>query len=77
MGSIRYMQNEMVNVSHPLPYFPLLQDFSFTDLQQIVYEDDLCLDVPRAAVKTKIDIQMCHYMGGNQKWEYKMDVSVA
>ena len=51
------------------------QDFSFTDLQQIVYEDDLCLDVPRGAVMTKVDIQMCHYMGGNQKWDYRNKVS--
>ncbi len=52
-----------------------MQDFSFTDLQQIVYEDDLCLDVPRSSPKTKVDIQMCHYMGGNQKWDYKNQVS--
>lgn len=44
-------------------------------MHQIVYEDDLCLDVPRGAVKTRVDIQMCHYMGGNQKWDYRNKVS--
>lgn len=52
-----------------------IQDFSYTDLHQIVYEDDLCLDVPKNAVKVKVDIQMCHYMGGNQKWDYRNKVS--
>ena len=52
-----------------------IQDFSFTDLQQIVYEDDLCLDVAKSHVMAKVDIQMCHYMGGNQKWEYNNFVS--
>lgn len=52
-----------------------VQDFGYTDLQQIVYEDDLCLDVPKGARKTKVDIQMCHYMGGNQKWNYSNTVS--
>ena len=54
--------------------FSLYQEFGFTDLDQIVFEDDLCLDVPRNAPNTKVDIQICHFMGGNQKWIYDNSV---
>ena len=39
-----------------------------------MYEDDLCLDVPRAKLKNPVEIQICHYMGGNQKWKYNNQV---
>ncbi len=49
---------------------PTLQEFGFTDVNQIVFEDDLCLDVAKRSAKAEINIQMCHFMGGNQKWNY-------
>ncbi len=39
-------------------------------MNQIVFEDDLCLDVAKHSAKAEINIQMCHFMGGNQKWNY-------
>ena len=51
-----------------------VQEFHYTDLDQIVYEDDLCLDVPRSKLKNPIEIQICHFMGGNQKWKYDNQV---
>lgn len=50
------------------------QEFHYTDLDQIVYEDDLCLDVPRSKLKNPVEIQICHFMGGNQKWKYNNQV---
>ncbi len=54
-------------IQHPSP---TLQEFGFTDMNQIVFEDDLCLDVAKHSAKAEINIQMCHFMGGNQKWNY-------
>ena len=51
-----------------------VQAFHYTDLDQIVYEDDLCLDVPRSKLKNPVEIQICHFMGGNQKWKYDNQV---
>ena len=39
-----------------------------------MYEDDLCLDVPRSKLKNPVEIQICHFMGGNQKWKYNNQV---
>ena len=40
-----------------------------------MYEDDLCLDVPKSKLKNPVEIQICHFMGGNQKWKYDNQVS--
>ena len=50
------------------------QEFHYTDLDQIIYEDDLCLDVPKSKLKNPVEIQICHFMGGNQKWKYNNQV---
>ena len=51
-----------------------MQEFGFTDLEQVVFEDDLCLDVPKHSAKAEVQLQMCHFLGGNQKWSYDNEV---
>ena len=64
-------KHKQLSLPCPLTYFPkCTQEFGFTDLDQIVFEDDLCLDVPKHSAMADIQIQMCHFMGGNQKWSY-------
>ena len=51
------------------------QEFGFTDLDQVVFEDDLCLDVASHGVKAEVQLQMCHFLRGNQEWKYDNQVS--
>ena len=50
------------------------QEFGFTDLFELQFEDDLCLDVPSHHQGGPVKIFNCHGLGGNQKWEYKEEV---
>lgn len=52
------------------------QDFGLTDIGEMVFDDDLCLDVPSQKAGSAVVIYNCHGMGGNQKWSYSMEVSV-
>lgn len=52
------------------------QDFGLTDLGELLFDDDLCLDVPSQQPGASVIIYNCHGMGGNQKWTYSMEVSV-
>ena len=52
------------------------QDFGLTDLGELLFDDDLCLDVPSQQPEASVIIYNCHGMGGNQKWTYSMEVSV-
>lgn len=52
------------------------QDFGLTDLGEMMFDDDLCLDVPSQKAGSAVVIYNCHGMGGNQKWSYSMEVSV-
>jgi hypothetical protein len=63
-----------LSLSHMIICSSSVQEFHYTDLDQIVYEDDLCLDVPRSKLKNPVEIQICHFMGGNQKWKYDNQV---
>ena len=50
------------------------KDFGFTDIGEMQFEDDLCLDVFHHNVGTHINILNCHGLGGNQKWDYNVKV---
>lgn len=52
----------------------MLQEFGFSDLGEIQFEEDLCLDVSSSKPKSRIRIYGCHGLGGNQKWEYNNKV---
>ena len=54
---------------------PLLQEFGFSELGEIQFEEDLCLDVSSSQVGGRIHIYSCHGFGGNQKWLYNNSVS--
>ena len=54
----------------------LLQEFGFSDSGEIVFDDDLCLDVSSKERGGKVGILNCHGLGGNQKWEYNNVVSL-
>ena len=56
-----------------LPLF--IQDFGFTDIGELQFEDDLCLDVSKKTRGGHIQIFVCHGLGGNQKWEYNNQVT--
>lgn len=51
------------------------QDFGLTDLGELQFDDDLCLDVPTQEPGSAVVIYNCHGMGGNQKWSYNLEVS--
>lgn len=51
-----------------------LQEFGFTDIGELQFEEDLCLDVSSSRVGAHIQILNCHSLGGNQKWEYNNKV---
>ena len=46
------------------------QEFGFSDLGEMQFEEDLCFDVSSSKVGGQINILNCHGLGGNQKWEY-------
>ena len=54
----------------------LLQEFGFSDTGELIYDDDLCLDVSSKERGGKVGILSCHGLGGNQKWEYNNVVSL-
>ena len=58
------------------PSSPKKQDFGFSDLGEIVFEDDLCLDVSSTIPGKSVQIYGCHGLGGNQKWEYEATVPI-
>ena len=51
-----------------------LQEFGFSDLGEIQFEEDLCLDVSSSHEGSQIMILNCHGLGGNQKWSYDNQV---
>ena len=50
------------------------KEFGFSDMGELQFEEDLCLDVATSKVGAKITILNCHGLGGNQKWEYSDEV---
>ena len=60
----------------PLPLPPSLQEFGFTDLGELQFEEDLCLDVSSQRPGAHVQILNCHGLGGNQKWTYDNTVGV-
>ena len=63
------------HVIYTLRVSPLLpQDFGFSEIGELQFEDDLCLDVSSSVPGKSIQIYGCHGLGGNQKWEYNVQV---
>ncbi len=54
---------------------PPIQEFGYTDTGELLFEDDLCLDVSSPALGARVDIINCHGLGGNQKFDYNNQVS--
>ena len=52
----------------------LSQEFGFTDLGEMQFEEDLCLDVSSSRLGAHVQILNCHTLGGNQKWDYNNEV---
>ena len=52
----------------------VLQEFGFSDIGELQFEEDLCLDVSSSRIRAHIQILNCHGMGGNQKWIYNNQV---
>ena len=52
------------------------QEFGFTDLGELQFEEDLCLDVSSQRPGAHVQILNCHGLGGNQKWTYNNSVSI-
>ena len=52
----------------------LPQEFGYTDLGELQFEEDLCLDVSSSKINAHVQILTCHGLGGNQKWEYNNQV---
>lgn len=46
------------------------QDIGLTDIDELQYDSDFCLDVSDYSIGAKVTLYSCHAMGGNQKWEY-------
>ena len=61
-------------VHFPMPQSPF-QEFGFTDVGELQFEEDLCLDVASQRPGAHITILNCHGLGGNQKWIYDNKVS--
>ncbi len=51
-----------------------LQEFGFSELGEMQFEEDLCLDVSSSQVGGRVRIYACHGLGGNQKWLYTNQV---
>ena len=47
------------------------QDFEFTNIGEVVFDDELCLDVPSTEPGSPIKIMGCEE---TQKWEYSEQV---
>ncbi len=50
------------------------QEFGFTDLGELQFEEDLCLDVSSSKIGAHVQILNCHGLSGNQKWDYNNQV---
>lgn len=48
----------------------LNQDISLTDINELQFDSDYCLDVSEHKVGGKVTLYSCHAMGGNQKWMF-------
>ncbi|KAI6648354.1 hypothetical protein LOD99_12163 [Oopsacas minuta] len=47
------------------------QDISLTDLDELQFDSDYCLDVSDHKSGGKVTLYSCHAMGGNQRWVYE------
>lgn len=45
-------------------------------MDELQYEDELCLDVSKRMRGGKVQIYSCHGLGGNQKWQYDESVNI-
>lgn len=52
------------------------QEFGFSDIGEIQFEEDLCLDVSTSKLASRIRIYNCHGLGGNQEWDYNNKVII-
>ena len=53
---------------------PPSQEFGYSDLGELQFEEDLCLDVSSQRPGAHVQILNCHGLGGNQKWAYNNKV---
>ena len=57
--------------------FPLVkQDFGFTNIGEIVFDDELCLGMDSSVPGSPIKIMVCDDGGETQKWKYSQQVAV-
>ena len=50
------------------------QEFGYSDMGELQFEEDLCLDVSSSKIGSHVQIFNCHGLGGNQKWDYNNEV---
>ena len=48
----------------------LNQDIGLTDIHELQFDSDFCLDVSEHNAGARVTLYSCHAMGGNQKWDF-------